>query len=707
MPRDAGAPSVRHLLVRGAVGVGASAALVWALVMHASGRTPAGTGLAAAVVAFAGVGILTRRFGIPLPGNGFASYVLGVMLAAVVARGAAFATLVAPLTMLAGDLLLRRLPPGQAVSNAAHLTTGTAVTGLAYTLMGGAIGATALSTGNLGPLLALILLLPAVVNGTFYLELATGQGIAWVDARLTLRWEAVVYATSATLALAALALWSATPPLTTATVLTLSLLAAAALSWYVIRTAVRADELRLMQDVTEVAATELTFARGFPRIQELVGKLVEWEDMGFARADPDTGQLVSVGDTAAAPGAEPFRFDADSDLLARALAARQALAISELRPGELPIPGGPAPRSAILVPLHQAGRLVGVWSIRHSRAHVYRDSDAALLTLAAPQLALLLEIQGAVEPVVGAADQVTQYVQTLTGTSARIHASSQEVSAAAQRAASEASQAAGLAHSSTAHSAELRHHADDTVVAGDQTRDAGSRMEEAIARVQGAMAAAARGLVELGASAKESAAEVARLRVVAGEVERFSETIATIANQTNLLALNATIEAARAGPHGLGFAVVADEVHKLAEESGREARGVHRAVQDTRRALDRAAELLDRMRAELGLAADGSQQWVADLQLVAEAAAATSRAGWRVAEAARASTAVAGQMMAALSQAEAGAQRSAEEAAAVAAASADQLRAIEDLAQGATGLSSVADRLALAVQFARGTGAGA
>src|SRR3989441_42759 len=98
-------------------------------------------------------------------------------------------------------------------------------------------------------------------------------------------------------------------------------------------------------------------------------------------------------------------------------------------------------------------------------------------------------------------------------------------------------------------------------------------------------------LTDLGVTTEESVSEVVRLRDVAAQVEKFSETIGFIANQTNLLALNATIEAARAGVHGRGFAVVADEVHKLAEESAREARNVGKAVQDTRRALDRAAQL--------------------------------------------------------------------------------------------------------------------
>ncbi len=705
-----GSPAVSSAIVRGVVGIGGAAAVTWAAGAHATGAVPISAGLVTALAVFGGLGVLTRAFGIPLPGQGFASYVLGVMVAAVVSRGTAFAVLVAPVAMLVGDVALRRLPLTGAAVNAAHLSAGTAVAGVAYMLLGGASGAAAFHAANVGPLLVLLLLLPAVVNGTFYLELATGRTIAWVDARLTLRWEAVVYCASAALALGATGLWFASPPVPVAVAIGIALVGAAILSWLLIRAAVRTDELRLLQDLAQLAATELTFTRGFPRIQQLTGKLVAWEDMGFARLDAATGDLISIGDTAAPAGAPAYRYQAHIGLVGRVLDSGRAQAASQLADGELPVPtaqGGTRPRSAIVVPLRYAEQLVGLWVVRHSQPRMYRDADAALLELVAPQFALLLQIQRAVEPVVGAADQVTQYVQTLTATAQEIHASSEEVTASAQRAASGAAQAAAVVNSSAARSTDLKHIADDAAAAGDQTGDAGARMEETIARVRAAMDAAARRLVELGASAEESAAEVARLRVVAGEVERFSETIATIANQTNLLALNATIEAARAGAHGRGFAVVADEVHKLAEESGREARAVHRAVQDTRRALDRAAEVLERMRTELGGVAAGSQQWATDLQTIADAAAATSRAGRRVVETARASTDVAAQMMAALSQAEAGAQGSAQEATAVAAAAAEQLRAIEDLARGATELSGVADRLALAVRFARGNGAGA
>jgi hypothetical protein len=235
--------------VRGAIGFAGLAAFGWAVATYALGKVPLDPGFPTALALLIGAGILTRRYGIPLPGNGFASYVLGVMVLAVLLRGGAFAVLVAPAAMLGGDVLLRRLPWPAAASNAAHLSAGTALSACRpMELLGGAVGAGALSAANVEPLLGLLLLLPTVVNGTFYLELATGeQTIAWVDARLTARWEAVVYCVSAGLALGCLALLQARPPLAVTGVVIGALAATAAASWYVIRTAVRADELRLLR----------------------------------------------------------------------------------------------------------------------------------------------------------------------------------------------------------------------------------------------------------------------------------------------------------------------------------------------------------------------------------------------------------------------------------------------------------------------------
>jgi methyl-accepting chemotaxis protein len=238
--------------------------------------------------------------------------------------------------------------------------------------------------------------------------------------------------------------------------------------------------------------------------------------------------------------------------------------------------------------------------------------------------------------------------------------------------------------------------------AGDQTRDAGAQMEKTVDRVRTATQSAVKRLTDLGATTEESAGEVRRLREVAAQVEKFSETIGFVANQTNLLALNATIEAARAGQHGHGFAVVADEVHKLAEESGREARNVGKSVADTRRALDRAAQLLERIRSDLHDVVQSSAEWVQDLNRIADASGTTARAGYRMAEVARANAETAARVVQVLRQGQVGAQTSTQEAETVAAAAAEQLKAIEDLAHGASQLSTLADNLSRAVRFVRG-----
>ena len=698
-----------QLAVRGIVALGGAVAAAAAAFGYLTGRTAVGAQFQLTLALLVALGMLSRRYGFALPGNGFASFVLGVQLLAIAFGGWALAVLVAPLAMALGDVLLRRLPLRAALLNAAHLTAGSALVGFIYLLIGGRTGAGALAAANVPALVVVVILLPLVVNGTFYLDLASGsETMTWLHARLTLRWEAVVYATSALLALALLALLAGdAPPFATA-VAGLGLAGATWGCWWVIRTGVRADELHLVQRLTRVIATELSLARSFPLIQELTRQLVPWDHMGFARYDPAARSMILLSDTAASPAdIGTFRFDADAGLTGDAIRLGHPVVARGLRPDQTVVPGREAPGSEILVPLYHGTQLLGLWSVRHRSPRMYRASDGQLLELVAPQLALMLAIQGTVAPVVGAADQVSQYVQTLTATAQEIHASSQEVAASAQRASKGATDAAGTVNASARRSTDLRRSADESAAAGDRTRDAGVHMEETLGRVRDALEAAARQLGELGQGADESAAEVARLRQVAAEVERFSETIGTIANQTNLLALNATIEAARAGVHGRGFAVVADEVHKLAEESGREARAVSKAVAETRRALDRAAQLLERMRGDLAQVVSGSTQWMKDLSAVGQAAAATARAGRQVADAARASAEVAGGMAASLTQAESGAQTSSQEATAVAAAASEQLRAIEDLAQGATELSGVAERLAQAVRFVRSESPGA
>src|SRR5207245_457121 len=148
----------------------------------------------------------------------------------------------------------------------------------------------------------------------------------------------------------------------------------------------------------------------------------------------------------------------------------------------------------------------------------------------------------------------------------QIRASSEEVAAAARRANQGAAQAASLVGALERQSGQLRQHTREVVAAGDETRAAGAEMEKTTEKVRQATQAAVRRLADLGTTTEESAREVHRLRDVAEQVEKVSETIGLIANQTNLLARNATIEAAR-GTARAGKRV-AELAHGIDDQSG-------------------------------------------------------------------------------------------------------------------------------------------
>jgi methyl-accepting chemotaxis protein/putative methionine-R-sulfoxide reductase with GAF domain len=700
LPRSRAVPAT---LVPVVVALGALAVIGVAFAGYATARLATGGTFALALTGLVVVGALTRRFGIPLPGNGFSSYVLGVTTFAVLERGWEFAAVVAPLLTVLGDVVLRRLPLRLAGSNAAHLTAGSALVGIIYERLGGGTGSLALEPDNIGPIAALIVLMMVVVNGSFYLELAMSRSVAWVDARLTARWETIVYAASVGLALLWFRLFHTALPIAAWILVAAGLLGATLVSAHVIRLGVHADELLLVQRLARTIVTDLNLARTFTHIQETTRRLVPWEHIGFARFDAKRREMELIADTAMQDGVNAaFRFDADAGLSGEAVRTRRPVVARNLGRGDALTPGSDRTGSEILVPLFHGEQLIGIWSIRHSDPWMYRESDGDVLSLAAPQIALMLALELAVRPVVGASDQTTQYIQTITATTQEIHASSQEVAASAQRASQEARRATQLVAAAAEEAGELRNGAADLATAGDQTREAGDQVERTAARVRTATQEAVRRLGELGRSTAEGAKEMARLREAAAQVERFSEAIGFVANQTNLLALNATIEAARAGVHGHGFAVVADEVHKLAEEAGREARNVGKSVQETLRVLDRGGQLLQRIRTELDGVVGDSTALLPDLDRIAEVAGGTARAGKRVAEFARGTAERAARMGQSLADAQNGAGASAQEAESVAAAAAEQLRAIEDLANGATELSGIAQRLAQTVEFIRG-----
>src|SRR5207245_1680667 len=190
-----------------------------------------------------------------------------------------------------------------------------------------------------------------------------------------------------------------------------------------------------------------------------------------------------VADTAAG-GRTSFRFDANAGLTGEAGRWRPPVVAHARRPDQVVVPGEERPGAEVLVPLYHAGQLVGLWSVRHSDPLMYRETDGEMLALLAPQLALLLAIEASVQPVVGASERTTTYIETLTATTEEIHASSQEVAAAAQRASHGAKQATSLVSAVAREADKLKQHASEVAAAGDQTREAGAQMEQTTDKVR-------------------------------------------------------------------------------------------------------------------------------------------------------------------------------------------------------------------------------
>ena len=687
----------RENLIQVAVVAGAVLALV-AAIWSASFPTPFPILEFLLTVAAAAA---TREFGLGLPGKGFASFVLGVLLFAILRHGWGWAVVVALVGMPAGDLIFRRLPLRGALSNVGHLTVGSAIVGFAYQQMGGAYRMAALDPSNALPLLFLLAALPVLVNATFYLQLtASSTSIAWVDARLTLRWEFVVYVLSGAAALAWLWAMSIPAPAAWRTGSALLLIGASALAHWVARTGVHADELALIHRLARAIAGDISLARNFSTIQDLTRRLVPWHEMGFARYDEARHEMEVIADTAGGSAGGP-RYHADLGLTGEAIRLKHPVVRRRGRRIETALAEEQGTGSEILIPLYQGERLVGAWSIRHADPSMYRDVDAALLNSLAPNLALTLRLNALIGPLLDSSEQTAQYIEHLTATSQQIHASSQEVSAATQRAETGAAQAATLVGRAEAAMQELKTSAHEAARAGDDTHRAAQQLEESAQSVRTATSRTAAALERIGETVQRGAEEVGRLREAADQVGHFAETIGTIANQTNMLALNATIEAARAGAHGAGFAVVADEVRRLAEQSAREAAQAARTTSETRHVLDHAAQLLERMREELGDIAATARGWIGDLESMVKSSETAAALSSKMIEFPRRNTLQAEEMQRMLSQLRGAAERSSAEAQAVAAAASQQLSAIESLSKSAIQLSGNAEQLARAARFVR------
>lgn len=647
-------------------------------------------------------GAALRRFGLPLPGKGFASFIMLLPLFAMLERGWGWAALLAVLGVLVGDVALRRLPMRAAAATAGLCGFTAALVGFVYDRIGGLHGILALQGDNAWPLVFAVVVMPLLPNAFFYLQIYLSDAASFADPRLTLRWEAIVAVFDIALAVGWVAAVTAQAPLLMTLGRALALLGLTAMAHYIARRGVRADELTLIQRLARAVAADVNLARNFATIQRLAGRLMPWEGMGFARHDAATGELVILLDTD--PANVGRRLRADRGLAGEAIAQRRALASGAMARRSW-AGAGPATQhgSELMIPLYQGERLAGAWNLRHADITMYRQSDAAMLEALGPQMALAIAVHGIVSPLIESSVQTGAHVESVTATSEEIHASSEEVAAAAQRAEAGAARAAALTAEAEEAMVELRASAHDASQAGEETYRAAQEVERTAQAVRATTAATAASLDRIGVTVAEGSAEVERLRSASEQVVRFAETIGAIADQTNMLALNATIEAARAGSHGAGFAVVADEVRRLAEESAKEAGSASASTAETRRVLDRAAQLLEQIRIQLDEVSGVAKRSMAELEGIVRAAETAAHLSSRMVEFPRRNAERAAEMQSALTEVRAAAQNSAEEAKVVAAAAGEQLDAIESLARGAIQLSASASQLAEATKFVRGS----
>ena len=641
----------------------------------------------------------TRVFGIPLPGKGFASFAVGPGVAALIALDWAAGALVVALGIIVGDAIVRRLPLRNALSNAGHFLTAGTIAGYAYYgMMSGQLGLAAFSAGNAWRLGFMITLFLLTVNGTFYLQLKLSPAIAWVDARLTARWESTVAVLATLLALGALRLaYSQTSPRTMiAGALVLTLIGV--LTHWLVRQAAVGESLQLVQRLTSAISARPELRHALSDIQRLTRALVPWEQMGIAAYDPDRNDFVILVDTSS-DVPEGTRISATEGMVG--IAVRAGHAITDVA---LPLAQRPqerALRSQIVLPLKYGDKLVGIWTVRHSRIQMYRIHDASLLEYIAPQLALSLALDKLIQPVVAASADMTSHVESITATTQQLHASAQESAETARRLAATVRNLAETLSRGAEGARNAQVIADSTVTEGRVTQQSGGQMLADARVVRGATEQARAQLTAAAAVVQQGADQVSRLREISEAVQKFGQTITELADQTGLLALNAAVEAARAGVHGRGFAVVAREIRELADRSAAEAEGMDNAVRDIRQTLDRAVALMQRTRGEVLSVADASGSWVDELDRIVFASESVAAAGHRIVDAARESADRSGVMARALADAKEEATRAASETGVVAGASTQQEGAIDSLNGAATELSAMAQTLAQAVSAVR------
>ncbi len=375
----------------------------------------------------------------------------------------------------------------------------------------------------------------------------------------------------------------------------------------IIGESIAAEELNTILAMEQVVASDRGLAEAIQRIEMLAHRMIDWRDLRITRIDGGHQMVAYQGGIGLLATPVPANVDG-ATLRDMALRSGEPILITDAAKDSRVELMRPEARSSITIPLRFGDRNVGVLEIEHHKPNTYGQKEAMLVRRFANHLATTLHIHDLRTPLLGTVTRLTRELDTLTESARLLRTGGESVAYTVADISRGIAEEAEQVHSSLEMTQVLLE-ATGRVV--DDARDAAttSRSATDIASAnREKIGSAIERLVGAKRFVSESADQVATLVASTQRITDFIEIISQIADQTNLLALNAAIEAARAGAEGRGFAVVAEEVRALAEES--------------RRASDKAGDILRRFGAQMRLVAEqmaSGQALVADVEQLSEA----------------------------------------------------------------------------------------
>jgi methyl-accepting chemotaxis protein len=394
--------------------------------------------------------------------------------------------------------------------------------------------------------------------------------------------------------------------------------------------AIDSEELRKIVKMETVIAAGMPLAEALPQIQKMAARLIEWRWLNIHALE--NGVLVRVYSDESSGGNELPEFAAVRQRVAQ---SSEPLLVDDCRErGDVPVVE--EVRSYVLQPLRYGRSVLGVLELAHHRPRVYGASEHQRIERFGRQIALALQLDGLVRPMVRTSSELDQQLILLGNTARELRANGVGVAAFAAEIRRGIEEQGGRTvkglEATEALAEAAAEIADDAGVVAQRSQDAGRLAVEN----RSTILAAIDRLSELRRFVENESQQMTQLSAVSGRIFGVVEAIREISEQTHLLALNAAIEAARAGEHGRGFAVVAEEVRKLADSSARASTeavgllgGVRQQVDATYRRMQVGAERAASADAVTSTATDALERIVAAVESAGEL---TARIAGRVDE---------------------------------------------------------------------------